>query len=328
MDAGRETQRAWRPWLAWAARIVRPAVFVLSIVCFAWVLGPVVSNARELARDLEGAALLRWMILGILAYALLSVALAAAWWWLAGIYGGRPGFGAGYAVYARSQLAKYLPGNAFHYVSRQVMGAEAGLSHPALVASGFLELGSLLAAAVAIGGAGLGSGLLTARAGSAATFQISWLGAVLLGVVCLAAWPVLDRLLRRLPRTAGWLAELPHLGVGQTFRLLGLSLTLHGLFFVGTGAILLVLAMSAWGVEPSDAWRLLWLYPLAWVAGTVSIGAPAGVGVREAVLVLTLEPVVGPARAAALALALRVVTTGGDFLTAILGWWVGGRSRS
>ena len=144
---------------------MRPAVLALSLACFGWVLWPVWRHGRELAASVDADALWRWTGLGALLYALLSVLLALAWWWLAGIYGPRPSVRAGYAVYARSQLAKYLPGNAFHYVSRQLLGRRAGLSHPALVASGLLEMGSLLLAAVLLAGVGLSSARSAAAAG-------------------------------------------------------------------------------------------------------------------------------------------------------------------
>lgn len=305
-----------------AATWLRAAVLALSLACFGWVLWPVWRHGRELAASVHGGALGRWIVLGALLYALLSVLLALAWRWLAGVYGPRPSVKAGYAVYARSQLAKYLPGNAFHYVSRQLLGRRAGLSHPALVASGLLEMGSLLLAAVVAGAVGL-----TFARSAAAAGLWSWPWALAAGLAALLAWPLLDALLRRWRPTSRWLAELPHLSLGRTLRLLGPAVGLHLAFFAGVGVLLMLLA-SAWGRSLGELASLLWAFPIAWAAGTVAVGAPAGVGVREAVLVLALEPLVGPARAAALALALRLVTTGGDLVSALLGWWLRERGLS
>ncbi len=308
---------------------LRGAVLVLSLLCLGWVLWPIARHARELAASVEGARLAGWVVAGAAAYAVLSVAVAVAWWWLAGIYGQRPPLRAGYVVWARSQLAKYLPGNVFHFVSRQVLGRATGLSHPALVASSFLEIGSQLFAALLTGAAvfaGAGSGAHLAGAGPG--FALSTvLG---LALACLLAWPVCDAVLRRLPQTHPWMADLPHLSALQTLRLLGPAVALHAFFFLATGALLLALAAAAGGpsgdlpggVEP---WKILGLYPFAWMAGTVAVGAPAGVGVREAILTLGLGPILGPAHAAVLALALRLVTLGGDLLTALAGWWLSER---
>lgn len=305
-DAGRRQAGRW----------VRTAVLVFSLLCFAWVLWPIFRHGRELAESLRGGRLSLAVALGILAYTALAVLLAVAWWWLSDVYGGRISLRVGYAVYARSQLAKYLPGNAFHYVSRQLLGRRAGLTHPALVASGLLELGSLMLAALLLAGAGLG----LARAD--VPDLVAWPWALAVGLASLLAWPGLDLALRRLPATARWMAGLPHLSPLRTLRLLGPSLGLHLLFFAGTGAVLLALVASSRPDLTVGAWKLVWIYPLAWVAGTVSVGAPAGVGVREAILTFGLQPFVGPAGAAAVALALRLVTTGGDLVTAGLGWWL------
>ncbi|MCP4662858.1 MAG: hypothetical protein GY856_46290, partial [bacterium] len=226
----------------------------------------------------------------------------------------------GYAIWARSQLAKYLPGNAFHFVSRQILGREVGLSHPALVASGLLEIGSQLVAAVLIAVAGAVLTHWSAPSG------VSLLGVVLLGAGSLLAWPAIDALLRRFPRTAAWMADLPRLTVGQALRLLGPAITLYALFFLSTGGLLFGLLEGGWGEAAVEIWHVIWLYAVAWAAGTVTVGAPAGVGVREAILTLQLEPLIGAANAAALAVALRLVTTAGDLVTALVGWSLRDRS--
>lgn len=285
------------------------------MLCFGWVLWPILRHAAELRRGVDGGVLAAATVLGAVYYTLLSVLLALAWWWLAGIYGGRPRLRACYSIYSRSQLAKYLPGNAFHYVSRQLLGREAGLSHQALVASGLLELGSLLLAAVLTSGVGL------LYFGASAP-PAAWPWALALGFASLLAWPGLDLALRRLSFSARWMEELPHLSVSRTLGLLGPSLVLHLLFFLGTGGLLAGLLAPLGTDLAARAGQWLWVYPVAWMAGFVSVGAPAGVGVREAVLTLELDGMLGPARAAAVALALRLATTGGDLLTAGLGWWL------
>lgn len=295
---------------------LRRLVLLASLLCFVWVLGPIWRSSRELADSLDGPALAGGIVLATVGYGFLCTLLAAAWWWVVGVYGRRPGARAGYTVWAQSQIAKYLPGNFGHVVSRQVLGREAGLSHPALVASFLFETGSLLLAAAVLGCAGV---LAMGTTGSLRSL-LPWI--LLCAVGCLLLWPAADALGRRFPRTASWLEGLPHLGWADTLRLLGPALLSHLFFFLGTGALLVALAGSAWGSPPEGSWNLLWIYPIAWAAGAITVGAPAGVGVREAVLLLQLEGILGPGRAAALAVALRIVTTGGDLLTGLAGWWL------
>ena len=57
----------------------------------------------------------------------------------------------------------------------------------------------------------------------------------------------------------------------------------------------------------------------AWVVGFVIPGASAGIGVREAAVILLLSPVLGAGDAAVIATIYRLVTAGGDTLFAALG---------
>ena len=57
--------------------------------------------------------------------------------------------------------------------------------------------------------------------------------------------------------------------------------------------------------------RLVYL-ALAWAAGFVVPGSSAGLGVREAVLIVALESTLGAEASTLVALALRLVTTAGD----------------
>ncbi|HEX3209785.1 MAG TPA: hypothetical protein VHQ91_10415 [Geminicoccaceae bacterium] len=87
---------------------------------------------------------------GALAYGLAGFLLAAAWRQI--LAGGRPpGPAAGYhAIYGRSQIAKYLAGNCFHFVGRQVLGRALGHSQAALALASLIETALLVALATAL----------------------------------------------------------------------------------------------------------------------------------------------------------------------------------
>lgn len=298
----------------------------LALLSIAWVTSRVAGDGALLLSGPDGRRLLTAVALGAAVYGLLTLLPATAWWWLTGIYGRRPRAGGAIAVWARSQIAKYLPGNVFHYVWRQALGRRLGLRHETLVASHLLEMGSLLAAAALVGAGG------AALARSSAAAAVSLPLAAAAALVALLAWPLLDAALRRLPATAARMSALPRLAAGETLRLVAPAGLMHGLFLAATGLVLVVLAglVGAGGAAAGDAGsgslavpalRLdgLWLYALAWVAGTLTPGAPGGLGVREAVLTLGLAGALGDARAALVAIALRVVTLLGDLLALGIG---------
>jgi len=65
---------------------------------------------------------------------------------------------------------------------------------------------------------------------------------------------------------------------------------------------------------------------LAWAAGIGFIPAPAGAGIREGLLALTLGPIIGVPEALTVALASRVLLLIADVLLAALGAIVGRRT--
>jgi hypothetical protein len=295
---------------------VRRAGLCLALAALGWVIWIISTNARQLGQALSSRDLLLAIALGVCAYVLLSALLALAWWWLAGVYGQRPHPLAAYAVWARTQIAKYLPGNVFHIVARQVLGRRLGLTHAALAASAVIEMASLLLAAGIIGV----GGALATRSTAAAAVSLPVLAAAIVGG--LLAWPAIDKVLRRIPRVADYMHPLPRLSLARSVRLLAPSLMLHAGFLLGSGVVLLALLHAGWPQATLDWPRVIWVYALAWAAGTVTIGAPAGMGVREAILALALAESLGQAEAATLALTLRLVTLIGDLATGGLGWVV------
>jgi hypothetical protein len=98
------------------------------------------------------------------------------------------------------------------------------------------------------------------------------------------------------------------------------ALALHVVFFASAGALLWLLAAAA-GSSPAGAPALptcVAALALAWATGFVVPGAAAGIGVREAMLVIALEGALAPEIGAAVALALRVATTAGDGIFCVL----------
>ena len=297
-------------------RALRWAGSALALAGLAWVAVPLARSVASLPAQVDLHRLLVAVAGAALAYALLCVLMVAAWWWLLGAYGRRPRFAAGYAVWARSQVAKYLPGNVFHYVGRQLLGARIGLGQGAVAAAGVLELVSMLAAAAVLLALETVGGWTAGRGGAVGR-------TLLLAAVAVVAVVLADLGLRRLvavvPRLAGALPAMP-----ARRRLLALApaTAVHGVVLLGNGALLYALLIAGWGGGAGFG-KVAATYLVAWAAGTVTVGAPAGLGVREAVITLELSPALGAEAAAALAVAFRLATVAGDLLTAAAGWRVG-----
>ena len=213
-----------------------------------------------------------------------------------------------HAVYGRTQIAKYLPGNCFHFVGRQVLGRALAHSQAALALASMLEAVLLVTAAMSLALplalARLGAWSLVLLATAAAALALTFAASRLLPA----------RFARGAASSADRSVALP------ATRLLR-ALALHVVFFAAAGGLLGLLAAAAAGSAPAGAPGLLTCVgalALAWAAGFVVPGAAAGIGVREAVLMIALDGALAPEAGAAVALALRLVTTAGDGIFCVL----------
>lgn len=228
-----------------------------------------------------------WVVMLALIYGLSNLMLALAWWNLLGQFGARTSCCWAVRVYGISQIAKYVPGNIFQLAGRQAMGMAAGLAGWPLAKSAVWELGL-------ISGTG--------------------------GLFGLLALPLL---VPGLPVTAsvGLLAVSIGIAVILLLRFIGVPTTrafgwyvgflvISALLFIGLVELLADTPVS--GVE-------FWLplggaYVLAWLIGLVTPGAPAGVGVRELVLLFLLKSAVSEADLLLAVVMGRMVTVAGDLV--------------
>ncbi len=276
-------------WLGW----------LLVGLSFWFVGGRLVQAAPwDLARSrLE--PLLMVTIGGALVYGLASFLLSTAWRQILAAER-PPGPVSGYhAIYGRSQIAKYLPGNCFHFIGRQVLGSALGHSQAELALASLVETALLIALA-----AGLALPLALTRLG-AWSFALP-AGALLALALTLAA--------PRLLAARFWPTAPTRGGGGLAAGALLRAAALQATFFALAGGVLWLLVAALGGPGPVAVGPLISIstLALAWVAGFVAPGASAGIGVREAVLILALEGALGAEASAAVALALRLVTTAGD----------------
>ncbi len=213
-------------------------------------------------------------------------------------------------VFFVGQIGKYLPGNVFAVAAQAELARDHGVPRSRIVTAGLVFLGVLTA-----------TGLLVAVAvlpfASPDVLKKYWwaLLALPVGLVLLAP-PVLDRLIRTGLKALRRPVPEP-LDGRQVLLSVGWALVMWA--FYGVHLVPLVLA------QPHDSGKNLLLvstggYALAWTAGFLFVIAPAGAGVREAILVLALAGIAKQPEATAVALLSRGVQTLGDVLWAAVGF--------
>jgi uncharacterized membrane protein YbhN (UPF0104 family) len=215
-----------------------------------------------------------------------------------------------YVLLGRSQMAKYFPGNVFHFVSRIAAGVQRGISSEALILSTGLE--ALITTATASGVVMLGilGGL----------FPIPHLLEVILTERLSIAWWLLLLAVAVFCALIGFSSKLKIWVKARLAFVRSRSILLAVCFVLVmlsiNGMLIAFLYASVWQATSVLMWYQFGIgFALAWVLGFIVPGAPGGVGVREAVFVSIFSPFLGAGIASALAIGLRLVTTLSDVAT-------------
>lgn len=268
-------------------RWVHPLSSLLALTGCVFVLLKIEEHSSQLDLSRFDAGVWSGLLFLALAYGASNALLARAWWHLLRHFSLELPWIRALKIYGVSQINKYIPGNVFHLAGRQALGMSAGLPGRPLAQSTLLELVVLATLGLLFGALAMPLAWPAWSTGAAIAFWTMLLaGSVFIlyriGAMSLAV-------------AAGWQAGF---------------LAISGTAFVA------VLMISG----PVSAVASSWLpavcgaYVLAWLAGLVAPGAPAGVGVREAVLLLVLGGLFAPADLLAAIVLGRAVTATGDLL--------------
>ncbi|MEQ8900590.1 MAG: lysylphosphatidylglycerol synthase domain-containing protein [Roseovarius sp.] len=215
--------------------------------------------------------------------------LAEQWHRIIGLFGEEPRRRT-WPSYTSTLVARYLPGNVFHIVGRMAWLRRGGLSDSALLRSSALELALTPVAA----------GILLLPFLPFLPQPIPIISFVIAAfiLIAVAAHPRLRSL------AFSWLPRLaPALIFGLAFMAV-----LAGVFVAVANAVSPVAPQSAVAVALG-----------AWLAGYATPGAPGGIGVREATIVVLLSQTISPESAVLVALLFRGVTIVGDVVCFLLG---------
>jgi len=219
-------------------------------------------------------------------YGAANLFLAVAWRKLLLYFDSQISVAQAIRLFGLSQLAKYVPGNIVHLAGRQALGMAIGLLPKPLAKSVLWELGGLLVA-----------GALFTPIVAPLVFELvsAWLSLTVFAATLLCAWFVVRRL---------FTATVSNALLGQCS-----FLAISGVIFV---ILLELVSPQSYSVSLFPA--LCGAYVIAWLAGFVIPGAPAGVGVREFVLLFLLKDLVSEADLLLAVVLGRAITVLGDLI--------------
>jgi len=213
-------------------------------------------------------------------------------------------------IYCKSNLYKYLPGNIFHYVGRNQIAVDEGILHRVVISATIAEMLLLVVA-----------GVISALA-FAGHYAISWLLdnntlklIIMTAIVILIASSMITILYRINGRAKEsidkCISSIRPIRSTVFLKFIIVYLTT----FILNGIMFIVLLYGIGG-NPGNALILpiIGMYSFSWIIGFITPGAPAGLGIREAIMSALLFGIVDENIVITSVLFFRVVTIFGDVL--------------
>jgi hypothetical protein len=194
-----------------------------------------------------------------------------------------------------------------------------GLKHDAVLTVTTCEILFQIFASVIITVAGFSA--LTVNPSHKAIILI--LGGATITMIVLGPF-LMNQLTKRFAQVSTGVQKLSRFDLKSQARFLFVPLIVYMLSFLMIGGLICILSSVAYQSACSLNQMLKFgsIYAIAWTLGLVTPGSPGGIGVRDAVLVAQLSPLIGASHALTLSLGLRAAAVLGDvlfYLTSFLG---------
>jgi uncharacterized membrane protein YbhN (UPF0104 family) len=281
----------------------------------------------------SGALLLAGLITTLLAH----INAGAIWWYVVKLFNQPLLLRQAIAIYLKTNLAKYLPGNIWHFYGRvdaiRKTGAELSLATMIVLIEPLL----MAIAAATTGAIALSWGLLQRQGGWGSLGRLmqldpshSWYGLIgaiaILGSLITIHPQVLSTLLRLAGKLKHTKTNSPNVDQSSTtsivinaYPLVPLMADVVYILMRGLGFIFVIMAVSS-TLSITDHWPMLIAgYSFAWVLGLIVPGAPGGLGVFEATIMILLGTTINPALLISTIAIFRIVNTIAELLGAGIG---------
>lgn len=276
-------------------------------VAFGLCIWALVSQWDEIVAAVS--ALSVWSLFGALLLGFVYVAATfIAWRVVLRGFGTQIPLGAAAKIFFVSQLGKYLPGGIWNFLAAAELGKDHEIPRSKSVLVMFVSLLLSIATGIVLGALALLFGPAELRD------RFWWVVLVLPLVAILLAPPVLNRALALVAKKAKLGTSAPAISGKAVAAATFWSLVA---WLLAGGQVWTLAVAMGWELGVDTFLLATAAYSLAWVAGFIMVFAPAGVGVREAVLGAVLAPSIGSAAAIAVVLLSRVLLTIADVVLGV-----------
>jgi len=226
------------------------------------------------------------------------------------------------------QLAKYIPGNVAQHASRAALALRAGMGGRAMAVTVVQETVLATAASLMVGlpALALSAPGLTQLPESARTPML--LAGALLAVAVIVLGSATIPPARLATHRSRWVRSLGAVGglPGPATTLPAIAAYMANYIVIGLG-LWLVARAAALPVQV-DLALVTAAFSLAWLLGFLAPGAPAGLGVREGIMLILLAGSASDPELLLFVMLARAVTLLGDGICFVGGWLESFRHRS
>ena len=280
--------------LIFVLKYIRILIFSLSVAFLFYIFGIELDKIKQdsiFKRDLFFGEIL---ILSIL-YALGLFFVSLSWLKILQIHQSKSFSICLTFIWLKSNIYKYLPGNVFNYVARQVEAKKFGVSHSTLLISNFIEAFSLTMTALLI------SSLVFLDNSFAIIEQLHINKYYLILIfIFLVGGIVSISIYKSINIFSYWL-----------------NIILYGIFFIGMGLIAYYVLNYQMQIK-FEYFLITAVYSFAWLVGFITPGSPGGIGVRESIFIILSNGVLSRSDAIILATILRLISLAGELFLFVI----------
>ena len=218
-------------------------------------------------------------------------------------------------AYLQTNIAKYLPGNIWHYYGRINAATKAGSSLESATVSVLLEP-LLMAASALLVGLFSSQSIATQYGYPIVILQWLILVAVLMGIHPIVLNPLLQKLAKL--KQKGNSSREAHPSKLDHYPAISLIGNLGFLLLRGSGFLLTFLSISS--LNLADLPIVLSAFSFAWLLGLVVPGAPGGLGIFEVTAIALLGNLFSPGLILGVVALYRLVSVAAEALGAGVAW--------
>jgi len=286
---------------------------ILMLLSFAFIVNRIIAYGVNFNR-IDSFSTLIISIVSAVIYAILVIALATIFHFLLKIFSSADiSPKDSIFIYCKSNLYKYLPGNIFHYIGRNQIALDNEISHGGPIAATIAEMLLLTIAALITAIVFAGQHAIKWSLDNYSARQvIIFVGLI---VMVLAVGVILFSVISKRKMADGKIKPANRI----RFTAAIIFIVMYIIFFILNGVMFIVLLQSI-GAALSNGliFPVIGMYTLSWMIGFITPGAPAGLGIREAIMSALLFGVVEVEVVISAVVVYRIITILGDVVAYII----------